>query len=375
MKKFLIATMATTAMTAAAHAGSISYDFRGDFQSADYNSAAENVSGTKNADFSRFYFKIGRLDFKGNLNEDTSYRVRWTFYGNQPTTGTRDNIYSNVQLAYLTQKLGAGFNLSLGKVASDIGGFEGMASGADLYLTSESYTHAFGMDKLGSKTYGTGDGNILYMTGLKAEYNFADQVFEAMVLNPPQDETVGGKFQQNIYWYGIAWKGSFVDKALSTIVSYHEGNSVNSGTSTTTPPLSPFNYTSNDKTKMYTAGIKWDALPFMASLEYNGQTSDYKTTGSFTDKIDSFILKAAYTGWDNWTPRLEFTSTQEKVDSANATNKFTGYGAVVEYKPRKDDIFRYHLAYQNIKEAPETGSDRIRQEIVLGARMMGDFLK
>ncbi|HWU41806.1 MAG TPA: hypothetical protein VN132_00170, partial [Bdellovibrio sp.] len=139
--------------------------------------------------------------------------------------------------------------------------------------------------------------------------------------------------------------------------------------------LSPFNYTSNDKTKMYTAGIKWDALPFMASLEYNGQTSDYKTTGSFTDKIDSFILKAAYTGWDNWTPRLEFTSTQEKVDSANATNKFTGYGAVVEYKPRKDDIFRYHLAYQNIKEAPETGSDRIRQEIVLGARMMGDFLK
>ncbi|MDG0817083.1 porin [Bdellovibrio svalbardensis] len=378
MKKFLMAaTLATTTMAAtAAHAGSISYDFRGDYQSADYNKNAESVTAptggaTKNSDFSRMYFKIARLDFKGNMNEDLSYRVRWTFYGNTPAVGTRDNIWNNIQLAYITQKLGSGFSVTLGKLYSDIGGFEGAMSGADLYLTSESYSHKFGNDQLASRSYGTGDGNILYMTGAKVDYTFADQVFSAMILNPAQDETTGsGAFNQTSNAWGLVYKGSFMEKAISLIASYHELPGTNN------PQGAPTSYTSDDKSKMYSAGFKWDATPVMASIEYIGQQNDYKpAASSFTDKMDSVVVKAAWTGWEQWTPRLEFTSTTEKVDSASATNKFTGYGAIIEYKPRKDDIYRYHLAYQNIKETPETGSDLTRQEIVLGARLMGDFLK
>ncbi len=376
MKKFLMAaTMATTTMAATAHAGSISYDFRGDYQSVDYNSAAENFAGTKNADFNRFYFKVGRIDFKGNLNEDTSYRFRIAFYGPGPSaTNTRENVWSNVQFGYLTQKLGAGFSVSLGKMASDIGGFEGGTSGADLYLLSESYSHSFGSDKLASRTYGTGDAAVLYMTGVKASYAFMDQTIDIMALNPVQDETNGasnsaGAFNQNQSVYGIVYKGAYLDKALGVIASYHQLPGTNN------PPGAPNNYTSDDKTKTWAAGIKWESSPILATLEYIGQQAEYTAATGSKDKMDSFVLKAAYTGWDQWTPRIEVTNSTEKVDSTSSTNKFQGYGAIVEYKPRKEDIFRYHIAYNYIKETPDTGSDLTRQELVVGARLLGDFLK
>lgn len=374
MKKFLMAaTLATTTMAATAHAGSISYDFRGDYQNVDYNSSAESVASTKNADYNRFYFKVGRIDFKGNLNEDTSYRFRMAFYGAPPsTTNTRENIWSNVQLGYLTQKLGAGFSVSLGKMASDIGGFEGGTSGADLYLVSEAYSHAFGSDKLKSRTYGTGDANVLYMTGVKASYAFADQTIDIMALNPAQDETNGatnasGAFNQNQSAYGIVYKGAYLEKSLGVIASYHELPGTNN------PPGTPGSYTSDDKVKLWAAGVKWDSSPILASLEYIGQQADF---AAGKDKMDSFVFKAAYTGWDLVTPRLEVTNSKDKADTlAGAETKFQGYGAVIEYKPRKEDIFRYHVAYNYIKETPDTGSDLTRQEIVVGARLLGDFLK
>lgn len=375
MKKFLMATLATTAVSTAAQAGSISYDFRGDYQSATYNSAAIAAAPTKNADFNRFYFKIGRLDFNGNLNEDTSYRVRYAFYGTTaPSGGTRDNILNNVQLAYLTQKLGAGFSVTLGRVYSDIGGFEGQSSGAELYLVSEGYSHSFGSSKLSSRTFGTGDNNILYMSGVKANYTFADQTFSLMVLNPAQDETNGsGAFNQNQSAYGLSYKGAFLDKALSAVASYHELPGSNGPTVGT-----PGAFAGDDKTKFYTAGVKWDSKPVMVSAEYNWQEAKYaaSSTTSYTDKLNSMVVKAAYTDWEQWTPRLEYTHTEETVDGATSKkNKFDGMGAVVEFKPRKEDNFRYHVAYQNIKETPDSGDNMTRSEVVVGARMMGDFLK
>lgn len=366
MKKFLMATLATTAMAASAHAGSISYDFRGDYQSQDYNNAA--IAGTKQ-DTSKFYFKIGRVDFKGNLNDDTSYRLRWGFYST-PTYTTRDNVNTQIQLAYVTQKLGAGFSLTLGKMASQIGGFEAATSGADLYLTSQAYTSTLGGV---GHLYNTGAANILYMTGARAEYNFADtQTIGIMAFNPAQDHTTGGNFDQEAAnAFGIVYQGAFVDKALGIMASYHELYGTNTGATSVAAS------TADDKSDIWGVGIKWDTTPILLQLDYVGQNAKY---ASGTDKMTSFIFKAAYTGWENWTPRIEVTNDEQKLETASAqapvgTNKYMGYGAVVEYKPRKDDIFRYHVAYSYTKLSPDSGSDQTRQEIVVGTRLLGDFLK
>ncbi|QDK36527.1 porin [Bdellovibrio sp. NC01] len=365
MKKFLMATLATTTLAATAHAGSISYDFRGDFQSLDFNEEAAKP------DTNKFYFKIGRIDFKGNLNEDLSYRLRWGFYST-PTYTTRDNVNTQVQLAYLTQKLGSGFSITLGKMASQIGGFEAATSGADLYLTSQSYASSLsGAGHL----YNTGAANILYMTGARAEYSFGDgtQTIGLMAFNPAQDQSNNGAasgFDQNsTNAYGFVYQGAFADKAFGVMASYHQLGGTNTGAFTTAASMA------DDKTGLWAVGLKWDSNPILLQLDYLGQNAEYEAG---TDKLTTFVFKAAYTGWENWTPRLEVTSDNQEIDVASngsiaGTNKTMGYGAVLEYKPRKDDIFRYHVAYNYTTE--DADNTKTRQEIVVGTRLLGDFLK
>jgi hypothetical protein len=90
---------------------------------------------------------------------------------------------------------------------------------------------------------------------------------------------------------------------------------------------------------------------------------------------------------DAWTPRLEAFTSEEKVGTltgTNGTNKFMGYGAILEYKPTAEN-FRYHLALNSITSSPYSSataspgvrgdSDQTRMEVSLGARLLGDFLK
>lgn len=150
-----------------------------------------------------------------------------------------------------------------------------------------------------------------------------------------------------------------MEKALNFNLSYHTVNGA----------------AKDDKFQFVDAGVMWNSSPFIAQLDY--LLYDYKeeATGK-KDQVASFVGKLAYTGWEKWTPRLELTSSEETTEvAAKAKNKFMGAGAVLEYKPYADTNFRYHLAYSNVKMEPETGDNIIKQEVVLGARLMADFLK
>jgi hypothetical protein len=90
--------------------------------------------------------------------------------------------------------------------------------------------------------------------------------------------------------------------------------------------------------------------------------------------MTTIIAKVAYTGFEKWTPRLEYHTTKE-VFSTNS-NTFTGMGAVVEYKQIKESNFRYHVAYNSITATGSSyAQDQTRTEILVGTRMLADFLK
>lgn len=348
-------TLAATALTATAHAGSLSLDLR-----ADYNSSTYDKSTI--ADSTRYYFKTGRLDYQGKALEDLSFRVRLAFNKNATTQAT-DNGQTSLEYAYLTHKMSEMFSLSVGKINSEIGGFEGATSGADLYLTSTFYTRspltASGLTTGSLSPNVLGTTNLLYMTGVKGTFSFEGQVIHILATDETADGSAGPAATQNGSLYGIDWKGAFLDKALNFNVSYH----------TMGGP------TKDDRHQFVAAGVMWNSNPVVVTAEY--LMAEYKQdTPSAKDTTTSIVAKAAYTGWEQWTPRLEVVSTEEKMEiGASATHKIMGYGAVLEYKPYTDTNFRYHMAYSYQKESPETGDDITKQEVVVGARLLADFLK
>lgn len=374
MKRFLIAFAVLSATTGAYAANSLEYDFRGDMQSYDYNTAA-NKPG-----YTRFYLKTGRLQYKGSVNDRFSYVLRLGFYkpsadavtggGTTPANSKRDSLNSSVEYAYITDKMSDMFALTLGKFNTEIGGFEGATSSADLYLTSPYYNHAAVNsantgNTLSGSNYGINEGgqrNLLYMTGVKGTLTFAEtqNLMLVAVNNISDSADAAGNFNQDRGMMGVIWKGGFLEKTLTGLLSYHE--------------VSPQGATADkgNKHTFASAGVKYDS-DWIGSLEYS--TTTYKDGAtSNKDMVSAGVVKLGYK-LEQWTPRLEFYTAEEKTEiAASATNKFTGYGAVVEYKPTAENV-RYHVAYMSITAKPETGDDQTRSEIVVGARLLGDFLK
>jgi hypothetical protein len=204
--KAILASLCVLAISASAFAGSINYDFRGDYNSTMYNDGA----GLPN--FQKFYIKTGRLYFKGTLNERISYELRWGFYKPAVETATanaaRDSLNSSVEFANITDKMSDIFALQAGKFSTELGGFEGAASGADLYMVTPNYGHV-GAKTLIGKNLGINQGganNLLYATGVKGDFYVADQhLFLVLADNQGDAVDAGGNFNQNRGLMGVIY--------------------------------------------------------------------------------------------------------------------------------------------------------------------------
>lgn len=359
--KTLLTIAGVIAFSAVAQAGSISYDFRLDMNGTDYNDAAGKQ------DYSKFYFKTGRVDFKGKLNDSLSYQLRWAYTKSQTAT-TRDAAPAGIELGYVTHKMNDMFSLSAGKFNTLIGGFEAATAGPDLYLTSAAYNKT-GAVGIASKVEGTG--NLLYNTGVKLGFSFGEQTqnLDIVATDGINDATngvaAGADFNQNRGLLGVIWRGAFMEKALNFMVSYH---TVSPQTTTGTA------YNGKDMHNFIAAGVKWESDPMAVVVDY--LTNSFKDDAlSQTDTMNTVVAKFIYK-MGVFTPRIEATMSEEKKEiGGTATNKYNGVGLAVEYKPTEDN-FRYHLAYATYTDKLDgAADDRIRQEIVVGARLLGDFLK
>ncbi len=375
MKRQILTTLVTTALGCAAFAGSLSLDSRADIENTNYNDAARAAGTTNvntgavtcaagsdcNHDFTRFNLQTLRLDGKGNFTDATSFRLRFRLNSgaNLGTTNARDSLNSAIDFGYIQHNLMDGLSLQMGKFGTDIGGIEGMTSGADLYFTSQAYNE---------------EQSLRYATGLKAIYAFADQEISAMVVNETVDAdangaTAGG-FNQTRNAAGIVYKGAFMDKTLSPVLSYHEDNLQPTATTGTASFI--------DKKNTFAAiGFKYDWAPIFVEVDYHYNTYKNRTIMDETDKTNTVAGTLGYR-MENFVAKLKAESSESEVFSAASTStkpKYNGYQAAVEYLPTNDKNFRYHVAYVSRDTKPETGDTQTTQSVFVGTRLFADFLK
>jgi hypothetical protein len=371
MKKILLAALATTAVAGVAHAGTINLDLRGDMNGSNFSDEANRP------DYYKYYIQTGRLDYKNQLNDETGFRLRWRFAGKDQTTVTkRDSTNQTLDFAYVTQKLGTNLLLTIGKFGADIGAYEGAANGADLYFLSEAYGGTSYIKPPTGEDSLTGFGTELYYTGAKLSFQFADQEINIQTANSDtavgrnvaaanngdmNDVTSGSsQFAQNKTLSALVYKGAFIDKMLGVMASYHYEN-----------------LSEEKKANYLAAGVQFKSESWLASLEYMLNTyDDQVATVDVTDKLESWVANFRYTFGDSWTPLVKVVASKETIDNG-PTNKFLDFGVALEYKPAKDSIYRYHVAYNN--RTLDSDKDSIDganlQEIILGVRIYSDFVK
>ncbi len=387
MKRILMLVIIGLATTQAQAIGSLNLDFRADLLSQTYNDAAEfGISNTVPPavapDLSnyRFVMQTARLDYKGTMGDAVSYRARIRFATRpQGAMEVRDNSNPTVDMAYATHKMSDMIKLTVGKFAIENGGFEGNSAGADLYLTSESYagtgallgsTTATGLAAVGFKGYS----NQFYQTGAKVAFTFDTHEVALMVSNldlnsgrtgaTATTNLTAGSSTQNRSMLGLVYKGSMMEKTLSLIASYHGQN-----------------VKEDFKNDWIAAGVQWNSNPVLAQLDYSVATNSFKTgTVNFKDELSSIVGKVVYSVDENLGVGVKVVSSEEKLDAATALkNKYMSYGLQAEYKPVAADMYRYHIALNNREMTPDStlafNDKRNLQEIIVGMRINGDFLK
>ena len=380
----LIANMLVVATTATAHAAtsSLNLDLRFDYNSTTYNSDAGLP------DYTKLYVKTGRIDWLGHLNADTDFRARLRF--DKPdvaqvntTTGVpanyqRDSLNDAIDYAYVAHKFTDYFKLTVGKWASEIGGFEGNTSPADLYLVSELYS---GKGVTTGTVISKGINPLIFLPGVKATFNFLDTQeisLEACDQTTADPVDSKGNLDQTRGLAGIVYRAVFADKVWNLLASYHQST--------------PGNAKNTSDLDSYAAlGMKYEGEMLMASVDLLMNTTKDGATG---DKgvLSGIVGNIAYKGWEHWTPMIKLYKSQQKVDegypgssgtyTSATTANFTGYSAVFEYRPVKEDIFRYHLNYNYYVEDPDdaipglaNSNNKTKQEVVAGMRILADFLK
>lgn len=328
-----------------AQAGSVNFDFRFDSDSSSFNNAAKS-SGSKGS--TNYIVKSGRVDFKGKINEELAYRLRWRFDKDSEVTPNKtDGLTKQVDYAFISHKLEDNLALTLGKFGSELGGFEGNTAAPDIYLQSQFY-----------KSLAT---SYIYVTGAKLAYNLGDHELALLLINQSETTTT----EQSKSSYGFTYKGAFMEKTLSALLSYltDEKQSLQAPDLKKTVGIS-------------SVGMKYDPKPYFVSFDY--LIFDQKNQGAANEKnaTNSMVAEFGY-DLDGIIPKIKYDMSENKVDNGTTTTKtkYDGVALGVEYKPIAQENFRYHLMVTQLTTKPETGDSLFEQHFIVGTRISADFLK
>ena len=316
-----------------------------------------------------FNLQTLKLDGKGNINEATSYRLKFILNKSSVKETKRESANDWVEMAYLSNKLSDRFAITAGKFNSEIGGWEGNTPRIDLYMVSGGFSQING---------------LRYHTGLKFAYNCEDEnSLSLQVANQEADSTAGGttatsgsQIDQNRSVYGVVYKGKFFEKSLLPILSYfvsplstgNNGNPGSAGNVTATTDSSKNTYTN--------AGLRYLKDSWQADLDY-GLISKKEVSSSTTDEDwTNMALKIGYK-IQTLTPALKWFSTDQnaKTSTSSVKTKWDGTEISLDYMPVAEQNLRYHLAYNMVNKKPATADTQITTQIFVGLSMYADILK
>ncbi len=319
------------------------------------NSNDNDADTNDDGDSTRFQINSIRMNWAGDLNDKTSYRVRYRLHKSADVS-EKDNTPSALDYAYLDRKVSDTVKIRAGKhFLPASGGREGDYSGLDVYLYSMA-----------------GDNVLAYETGVTGMFDVAGQSLSLSVFNG------AGETNQSGLGYGVGYYGDFANGMVQPIASYYVVNSTEQEAvtdvlddPTTSKDESVIGSAEKDaQTNAYlSAGVRVNFAPAHVEVDYINIVSGAFVDGAEDQAITSIVAKAgADLMGGSVKPQLKFESSKIEnaayVDGADLDR--TGISAAVEYYPEPE--WRVHAAYTTYTDAPDAdGAEDIKtDQIILG---------
>lgn len=336
-------------------------DIRGDYVSNMYD---DDAAGTQRSSSSNFKINDLQVDFQGKTSQKTGYRLRVDYKNSDADAvdpGPNDNLSTFVDMAYISHALTDSFTIMGGKLWAANGGIIGLYDPNEVYLYPKAFIDTY-------------IGGHIYATGFGATYAVAGQTFFLNVTNPGAYSEDADTTTENNKRNAVSarWLGNFMDGALTPTVTYSMETAQNQSASTPRKKL---------KSDYAAIGLKYTAPVFEVDADYMMNTHSDKTTAGEKDKVNSALVTARYK-MNQFRPFVTVESSKSDTATTATTSKevkTTNFGVGVEYRPSKDEDFRFHAVYLNTKdETTNTGTpstDQKGQTIIVGMRLRADLLK
>jgi hypothetical protein len=364
MKKLLV--IAATLAASSAFAG-VKLEVRSDYvNTPDYSAAnGANVAGK-----SLFAPNVARLYLNGNVGEavvESAWNLR--AFVPEVITGT---LYKNMTVDTFVDHLWAGkamgqWMFKAGKLEVNTGGFERQKNlHGDTYLVSLANGGSGGY-----ATAASADAALIAnpenSSGISAAFAITENhKLEAQVTNQTNSVTVNGGVASTDKRHnmGLNYLGSFMDKMLVLNLNY------TSGAGDTNLMSHELEFIAASLRIAPMADLQVDVEYFgNKDVQNDGATSaDVKTT--------STIVEARY-NINGWVPVLKYEMSENTGATAATDFKRTAYAVGVEYVPKADEAFRYHVAYTSIqdKDFGSGAEDMTKNMITVGFKYTGDMAK
>jgi opacity protein-like surface antigen len=396
MKKLLV--IAATLAASSAFAG-VKLEVRSDYVNTpdyDLNAGGATVNGT-----SLFTPSVARLYLNGNVGEaviESAWNLR-SFAPESaynPYTGSYE-VFKNVTVDRFVDHLWAGkamgqWMFKAGKLEVNTGGFERQKSlHGDTYLVSMANSGQGGTMLVAAGTTTTAQGyvqNPENSSGVSAAYGITENhKLEVQVTNQVNSSSITSsgtpptaanttRATDRGHTYGLNYLGSFVDKMLVLNVNYTAG---------TADTAAATGFT-GQQLEYISAGLRVAPMADLTiDLEYFGNKNTIHSGATSTDvKTNSTIVEARY-NINGWVPVLKYEMSENKASGIATLPmgdfKRDAWALGVEYVPKADEAFRYHIAYSSSKDKDFHNStaaynnDVTKNMIVVGFKYTGDMAK
>ncbi len=330
------------------YANKLTLDSRFDNTTTDYNNEAR-VSGSKNS--ATFSGSRLRMLYTAQVVDELGFKLRLNLLSANDTPNSEAKFSKFVDYAFLTHQLSPSLYLSAGKVIALIGGREAINNPGDYYFVSMA-----GSEILARPL------TVLWPVGAVFGIVHNDQKLELLAANTSHDDGTA----QSRSMIGLSYLGSFLDKKILPIASYHQ-DAENENV---------------EKRTYLSIGSKFIFDGWDLELDYLNNAKSYQvwTTSSSKDTT-SLVSSVRYKHSDLIHAILKFDSSVDKVSSTAGANpsfsdtKYQQVGLGVEYYPIQGTRFRYHCAVVQKTTIPESGASLSETKFVLGVRLIHDFIK
>lgn len=292
---------------------------------------------TKDNDDMAFVTDFARLNFKGKVANELSYRLRVRL--NKDSTSAKDDgLDDNVDYAYFDHKVGEDGIVRLGKQAVEICGFEQDWGSFRRYRLTEACAAA---DK------------FKYNNGVSYHHKFGDHKVSAGIMNRSKTfET-----NENGHVLGASYGGDFMDGLLHFRLAYAAfAHGKQKDASANVTAESGIDTTIG-------AGLRVKHNGLVGEIEYiTFEDKNLSPGGGDDSEVNSIHAHVRYTV-GQWTPFVKYEMSKAGKDitsvsvnglssdaptSANMDEK-TGMAVGVEYRVWDDVEFEYFAYYQSDK--------------------------